>query len=153
MIRRPPRSTRTDTLSPYTTLFRSWRPARKRRAYITVYAMRVRSGYSRFFNIFFVRNWARTYRCQADWRRAMTNDTVIEQAIAQVRSVMAGDLRAPQVRPFFHEPTFTASYVVSDPVAKRAAIIDSVWDFDRSSGRPSVARKSTRLNSSNYCAH
>src|SRR3546814_8709865 len=24
MIRRPPRSTRTDTLSPYTTLFRSW---------------------------------------------------------------------------------------------------------------------------------
>src|SRR3546814_3794714 len=26
MIRRPPRSTRTDTLLPYTTLFRSWRP-------------------------------------------------------------------------------------------------------------------------------
>src|SRR3546814_5607309 len=26
MIRRPPRSTRTDTLFPYTTLFRSWRP-------------------------------------------------------------------------------------------------------------------------------
>src|SRR3546814_2783554 len=28
MIRRPPRSTRTDTLFPYTTLFRSWPPAR-----------------------------------------------------------------------------------------------------------------------------
>src|SRR3546814_3616895 len=28
MIRRPPRSTRTDTLFPYTTLFRSGRPAR-----------------------------------------------------------------------------------------------------------------------------
>src|SRR3546814_20053564 len=27
MIRRPPRSTRTDTLFPYTTLFRSLRPA------------------------------------------------------------------------------------------------------------------------------
>src|SRR3546814_15070554 len=27
MIRRPPRSTRTDTLFPYTTLFRSWRVA------------------------------------------------------------------------------------------------------------------------------
>src|SRR3546814_2684709 len=27
MIRRPPRSTRTDTLFPYTTLFRSWVPA------------------------------------------------------------------------------------------------------------------------------
>src|SRR3546814_6521724 len=26
MIRRPPRSTRTDTLFPYTTLFRSWGP-------------------------------------------------------------------------------------------------------------------------------
>src|SRR3546814_19461760 len=28
MIRRPPRSPRTDTLFPYTTLFRSWRPRR-----------------------------------------------------------------------------------------------------------------------------
>src|SRR3546814_2687012 len=32
MIRRPPRSTRTDTLFPYTTLFRSWRPATVRGA-------------------------------------------------------------------------------------------------------------------------
>src|SRR3546814_21080214 len=30
MIRRPPRSTRTDTLFPYTTLFRSVRPAGER---------------------------------------------------------------------------------------------------------------------------
>src|SRR3546814_4161515 len=30
MIRRPPRSTRTDTLFPYTTLFRSRRPAERR---------------------------------------------------------------------------------------------------------------------------
>lgn len=67
----------------------------------------------------------------------MTNDTVIEQAIAQVRAVRAGEVRAPQVKAFFHEPTFTASYVVSDPVAKRAAIIDSVWDFDQPSGRTS----------------
>src|SRR3546814_18352687 len=66
----------------------------------------------------------------------MTNDTVIEQAIAQVRSVMAGDLRAPQVKPFFHDPTFTASHVVSDHVAKRAAIIDSEWDCDQPSRRP-----------------
>src|SRR3546814_7790785 len=29
MIRRPPRSTRTDTLFPYTTLFRSHRPPRR----------------------------------------------------------------------------------------------------------------------------
>src|SRR3546814_10518591 len=30
MIRRPPRSTRTDTLFPYTTLFRSWPEAARR---------------------------------------------------------------------------------------------------------------------------
>src|SRR3546814_20073634 len=29
MIRRPPRSTRTDTLFPYTTLFRSWAVAKR----------------------------------------------------------------------------------------------------------------------------
>lgn len=67
----------------------------------------------------------------------MTNDTVIEQAIAQVRGVGAGEVRAPQVQSFFHEPTFTASHVVSDPAAKRAAIVDSVWDFDQPSGRTS----------------
>src|SRR3546814_9223452 len=32
MIRRPPRSTRTDTLFPYTTLFRSQHPAERERA-------------------------------------------------------------------------------------------------------------------------
>ena len=67
----------------------------------------------------------------------MTNDPDLEQAIAQVRSVLTGELRAPQVKAFFHEPTFTASYVVSDPATRRAAIIDSVWDFDQPSGRTS----------------
>src|SRR3546814_4083325 len=33
MIRRPPRSTRTDTLFPYTTLFRSRRPGRSAQAF------------------------------------------------------------------------------------------------------------------------
>ncbi|MGD9966306.1 MAG: MBL fold metallo-hydrolase [Hyphomonadaceae bacterium] len=42
---------------------------------------------------------------------------------------------APEVRAFFHEPTFTVSYLVWDPAAKRAAIIDSVLDFDQKSGR------------------
>jgi glyoxylase-like metal-dependent hydrolase (beta-lactamase superfamily II) len=40
-----------------------------------------------------------------------------------------------QVRAFFHEPTFTVSYLVWDAVSKRAAIIDSVLDFDQKSGR------------------
>src|SRR3546814_12299365 len=33
MIRRPPRSTRTDTLFPYTTLFRAWQLRRRRSAF------------------------------------------------------------------------------------------------------------------------
>ncbi|ALR19247.1 MBL fold metallo-hydrolase [Sphingobium baderi] len=67
----------------------------------------------------------------------MTQDRNIEKAIAQVDAVLAGELRAPHVRAFFHEPTFTASYVVSDDATRRAAIIDSVWDFDQPSGRTS----------------
>ena len=41
----------------------------------------------------------------------------------------------PQVAAFFDEPTFTASYVVSDPATKMCAIVDSVLDFDPSSGK------------------
>jgi hypothetical protein len=63
----------------------------------------------------------------------MSNDIVIAQAIAQVRRMLAKELRPTVVKSFFHEPTFTASYVVSDPVAKRAAIVDSVWGFDQPS--------------------
>jgi glyoxylase-like metal-dependent hydrolase (beta-lactamase superfamily II) len=44
-------------------------------------------------------------------------------------------MTAPKVRAFFHEPTFTVSYLVWDPAAKRAAIVDSALDFDQSSGR------------------
>lgn len=45
----------------------------------------------------------------------------------------------PIVVTFFDEPTFTASHVVSDPATKRAAIVDSVLDFDQASGRTSTA--------------
>lgn len=41
----------------------------------------------------------------------------------------------PQVQAFFHEPTFTVSYLVWDPASKRGAIIDSALDFDPKSGR------------------
>jgi glyoxylase-like metal-dependent hydrolase (beta-lactamase superfamily II) len=46
---------------------------------------------------------------------------------------------APRIRAFFHEPTFTVSYLVWDPASKRAAIIDSVLDFDQASGRTGTA--------------
>lgn len=40
-----------------------------------------------------------------------------------------------QIKTFFDEPTFTYSYVVSDPVTKKAAIVDSVMDYDHAAGR------------------
>jgi glyoxylase-like metal-dependent hydrolase (beta-lactamase superfamily II) len=57
-------------------------------------------------------------------------DTALHQAIVQVK-----ESTAPVVRTFFDEPTFTATHVVHDPATKRAAIIDSVADFDQPSGR------------------
>ncbi len=44
-------------------------------------------------------------------------------------------MKQPIVQAFFDEPTNTYSYVVSDPATKKAAIIDSVLNFDYASGR------------------
>jgi glyoxylase-like metal-dependent hydrolase (beta-lactamase superfamily II) len=41
----------------------------------------------------------------------------------------------PTVSPFFHSPTGTWTYVVSDPASRDAAVIDPVLDFDWRSGR------------------
>ena len=41
----------------------------------------------------------------------------------------------PDVTAFFDEPTFTVSYVVTDPATKTCAVVDSVLDFDPASGR------------------
>ena len=41
----------------------------------------------------------------------------------------------PAVQSFFHEPTFTVSYLVGDPDSRKAAIVDPVLDFDPKSGR------------------
>ncbi|URD61111.1 MBL fold metallo-hydrolase [Sphingomonas sp. KRR8] len=68
---------------------------------------------------------------------ASVNDRHIDNAASQVADVLHGELRAPQVKAFFDEPTFTVSYVVSDAATGRAAIIDSVWNFDQASGRTS----------------
>jgi len=43
----------------------------------------------------------------------------------------------PQITGFFHEDTFTVSYVVADPTSKHCAVIDSVLEFDQASGRTS----------------
>ena len=43
--------------------------------------------------------------------------------------------QSPVVKAFFDRDTFTVSYVVSDPATSKAAIIDSVLDYDPKSGR------------------
>lgn len=41
----------------------------------------------------------------------------------------------PDVQAFFDEATFTVSFVVTDPESRKCAVVDSVLDFDYSSGR------------------
>lgn len=41
----------------------------------------------------------------------------------------------PKVRAFFHEPTFTVSYLAIDPETRKAVVIDPTLDFDQKSGR------------------
>ncbi len=43
------------------------------------------------------------------------------------------------IQSFFDPETFTVTHVVSDPVTRRAAIIDSVLDYDPKAGRTSYA--------------
>jgi glyoxylase-like metal-dependent hydrolase (beta-lactamase superfamily II) len=40
----------------------------------------------------------------------------------------------PIIRAFFDEPTNTVSYLVADPVTKKAAVIDPVLDYDHDAG-------------------
>ena len=65
-------------------------------------------------------------------------DNVIQAAMAQIEAARAAAGK-PVIRTFFDEPTFTATHVVHDPVTCRAAIIDSVMDFDQAAGRTSHA--------------
>jgi glyoxylase-like metal-dependent hydrolase (beta-lactamase superfamily II) len=66
------------------------------------------------------------------------NDSAILAATAQIEAARAAAGK-PVVRTFFDEATFTATHVVHDPATRRAAIIDSVMDFDQAAGRTSNA--------------
>jgi glyoxylase-like metal-dependent hydrolase (beta-lactamase superfamily II) len=48
-------------------------------------------------------------------------------------------MNAAQIRSFFDPATFTVTHVVADPATRRAAVIDSVLDYDPRSGRASTA--------------
>jgi glyoxylase-like metal-dependent hydrolase (beta-lactamase superfamily II) len=50
----------------------------------------------------------------------------------------------PRIEAFLHEPTFTVSYLVSDPASKEGAVIDPVLDFDQKSGR-TATRSADRI--------
>ena len=59
-------------------------------------------------------------------------DHALEKAFVQVSVARSG---VPVVKAFFDAPTFTFTYVVHDAETRRAAVIDSVLDFDYPSGR------------------
>jgi glyoxylase-like metal-dependent hydrolase (beta-lactamase superfamily II) len=64
-------------------------------------------------------------------------DLVLSEANTQIRRAKtAGSL---VVQSFFDEPTNTATYVVWDAATKKAAIVDSVLDFDAAAGRTKTA--------------
>ena len=65
------------------------------------------------------------------------DDPALADARAVVERTVAGELPPPVVKTFFDEPTFTATHVVHDPSTRKAAIIDSVMDFDQPSGKTS----------------
>ncbi len=68
----------------------------------------------------------------------MIEDSHLAASMVQVSAALADPALRPVVRSFFDEPTFTATHVVHDPATRRAAIIDSVMDFDPASGRTST---------------
>lgn len=63
-------------------------------------------------------------------------DSIIAHASAQV---IAARAKPAAIKAFFDDATNTVSYVVHDPASKRAAIIDSVLDYDPAAGRTSFA--------------
>ncbi len=62
-------------------------------------------------------------------------DPVVEAATRQVMAALADPALRPVVRTFFDEETFTATHVVHDPATMKAAVIDSVLNYEASSGR------------------
>lgn len=63
-------------------------------------------------------------------------ESVITSASEQI---VASQQNRLTIKSFFDEPTSTVSYVIHDPETRRAAIIDSVLDFDSASGSTSVS--------------
>ena len=67
----------------------------------------------------------------------MANDQALEAATGIVERALAGETARPEVAGFFDDATHTISHVLHDPATRRAAIIDSVLDYDGAAGRTS----------------
>jgi glyoxylase-like metal-dependent hydrolase (beta-lactamase superfamily II) len=63
-------------------------------------------------------------------------DSALRAASTQIAHAQSG---VPHIKAFFDEATFTVTYVIHDPESRRAAIIDSVLDYDPASGRTSFS--------------
>lgn len=66
-------------------------------------------------------------------------DHILAQAEAQINKALHSSGLLPHIESFFDENTNTASYVVHDPATMRAAIIDSVREYEPASGRTSFS--------------
>jgi len=74
--------------------------------------------------------------CKYEFMRFSVTDSALAAASSQISAAQVG---IPQIKAFFDEPTFTVTYVVHDPESLRAAIVDSVLDYDPASGRTSFS--------------
>jgi glyoxylase-like metal-dependent hydrolase (beta-lactamase superfamily II) len=63
------------------------------------------------------------------------SDPVLQVATDQVLRAASDAALRPEIASFFDPATFTVTHVVSDPATGEAAIVDSVLDYDPSSGR------------------
>jgi len=68
-----------------------------------------------------------------------TVDPVLQSATEQVLRAAGDAALRPEIASFFDPATFTVTYVAHDPATLEAAIVDSVLDFDPSSGRTDTA--------------
>src|SRR3546814_14302161 len=95
MIRRPPRSTRTDTLFPYTTLFRSLTAAARRLSVEhTTVSRRVQACEASAGAPLFTRS-ASGYALTEAGRKLLPRAEAMEQAFAGIERSLAGESRDP----------------------------------------------------------
>ena len=78
----------------------------------------------------------------------LTADPAPDHALAAAAAIVSARAGhgVPKVQSFFDEATFTATHLVSDPATGKAAIIDSVLDFDPASGRTSHTSAQTLVD-------